>query len=507
MSWLRRAPIVILLLAIGSGAHAQDRQVFFGMLHSHTSLSDGKGMPEAAYDSAREAGLHFFALTEHNHGEAAGSDGVFLTPTNYAQLRQVADDKTEDGQFVAIYGQEVSTISKGNHQNVFFAPEIINMPNGDFRFLYEHWMPDHPDAVAIQLNHPNTGNKALTIDYGIDDYDESFSDLVNACDQYVALIEVVKGTIESTATDAPHVNGQYEDPYFFYLNQGFHVAPSVGGDEHKETWGKTMKARVGIWATELTRSGLEEAIRGRHCYATEDDNISVQLRIGEQIMGDAVALTGVEAVTVTVAFQDPDEAGAKHRVQLFYDDAIDGDRAKQVANLLLDAGVSETSLPVDAEPGGYLFAKVVQLTPEDGGVHADDTWTAPIWFVEAGMPLIAAAPMPAPTSEGAPAEISWEAAAEHVGETVKVRGKIVRVHNHEDRILFMNFSPEFRETLSLVIFRDHFEHFDPLVGADAIGERVLGKDVEVVGKITMFRNTQPQIVIRSPDQIISVEGE
>lgn len=504
---LRTLCLFACCLAFAAEATAQTRQVYFGMLHSHTSLSDGSGTPAEAYDSAKSAGLHFFALTEHNHPEAAGSDGIFLTPANYRDLIAIADSKTVDGQFVAIYGQEVSTISTGNHENVFFAPEIVDMPNGNFRYLYETWLPNHPDASFVQLNHPSRNGRTKK-DYGYDDYNQSFPDLLAACDRYVALIEVIKGTTESTATNSPHRDGQNEDDYLFYLNQGFHVAPSVGGDEHKKTWGRTMKARLGVWATELSRGGLEEAIRGRHCYATEDDSIQVQLSVGQAIMGSQVELTGSQSVQVTVRFHDPGEPTAMHRVQLFYDNAVGDSVAQVVENQLVAAGIAELTLPVTVQPGGYLFAKVVQITQEGNATHADDTWTAPLWFTQTGQELFAGGgPAPTPPTTPVPAVIDWSDARSYVGATVTVKGKVVRVHNHEDRILFINFSPDFRNTLSLVVYADDFEDFDPFEGVDALDTRLVGKVVEVKGKITLYQNSRPQMVLRTPDQILSVSDQ
>ncbi|WP_339908972.1 hypothetical protein [Symmachiella dynata] len=41
-----------------------------------------------------------------------------MTPQLYHDLKQAAHDHTVSGEFVAIFGQQVSTISKGNHINV-----------------------------------------------------------------------------------------------------------------------------------------------------------------------------------------------------------------------------------------------------------------------------------------------------------------------------------------------------------------------------------------------------
>ena len=57
--------------------------------------------------------------------------------------------------------------------------------------------------------------------------------------------------------------------------------------------------------------------------------------------------------------------------------------------------------------------------------------------------------------------VAWKAAGNHIWQVVTVSGKIIRAHNHEDRILFLNFDRD-RDKLSLVIFRDNFRDFDPI---------------------------------------------
>jgi histidinol phosphatase-like PHP family hydrolase len=116
------------LLISAAWCNAQEtRKVYFGLMHAHTSFSDGEGTPDDAYTMAKEASLDFFAITEHNHNQAVGNDDIFLTETLYDELQESAARHTVDGEFLAIWGQEVSTISKGNHENIFFASDITDM--------------------------------------------------------------------------------------------------------------------------------------------------------------------------------------------------------------------------------------------------------------------------------------------------------------------------------------------------------------------------------------------
>ena len=108
-----------LMMSLSQVANAQSLQVYFGNLHSHTSYSDGSDTPEEAYAHARDlAGLDFLAITEHNH--LPGANWIAATHQLYSgtastSLISTAERFNQDGQFIAIYGQEFSSISSGNH--------------------------------------------------------------------------------------------------------------------------------------------------------------------------------------------------------------------------------------------------------------------------------------------------------------------------------------------------------------------------------------------------------
>jgi hypothetical protein len=249
---LRLLMVVSLFQFLSRATEAQPLTVYRGLLHGHTSFSDGQGTPDEAFQMAKDAGLDFMACTEHNHDQAAGSDGVFLTPRLHEQLIEMAQDHTVDGEFIAIWGQEVSTISAGNHVNVFFTPKICDIGGGDFKTLYEEWLPDHPEVPFIQFNHPDfradqrrtTAAKKRNNDYGIDDYDKDFEKLLAASGRYVALIELIVGPAFSTSTGKLHQQGKHEADYLFYLNQdidllhqwGKTITTSHGESQQKREW-------------------------------------------------------------------------------------------------------------------------------------------------------------------------------------------------------------------------------------------------------------------------------
>src|SRR5690606_6888035 len=108
-------------------------------------------------------------------------------------LVEAADALDMPDECVTIYGQEFSTISQGNHVNVFDVSEVIDVPNGRFDLLLE-WMESHRDGggelALLQFNHPASGQRARR-DYGRDDFgDGGELAWLQAMPPHVSLIEV-----------------------------------------------------------------------------------------------------------------------------------------------------------------------------------------------------------------------------------------------------------------------------------------------------------------------------
>lgn len=97
-----------------------------GSAHAHSNLSDGTGSTKQELQAARDAGLDFFAVTDHNH--LAARDGIkpgdprlpdqqgipilAADPKAYKQQFKDAAAVSQDGQFVGLIGVEMGTIGK-----------------------------------------------------------------------------------------------------------------------------------------------------------------------------------------------------------------------------------------------------------------------------------------------------------------------------------------------------------------------------------------------------------
>ena len=381
-------------LAAACAPPAPPERVFFGNLHSHTAFSDGTGTPEDAYTRARDsAGLHFLAITDHNYPGSDGTgdrkDGVEMgrEPTLYTGPRPdaiilTARRMSEDGRFIALYGQEFSAQDSGNHMNVFEVDAVIDVPSGRFDSLVG-WMTARPEAQRhlpiVQLNHPVRYDRAD--EYGADDFDTPAT-WIATLDRFVRLIEVVNGPWAAPIQGPP--DEVMEADYRHFLNLGFHVAPTANQDNHYSNWGTVNDIRTGVVATALTRDAILAALRNRHAYATEDKNLEVVARVNGRLAGsiiDAIPAAGA-ALDVTLTIRDADEPDATYSVTVYSDAGPGGPAADSVASFPL-RGDSPARRPYRLDgvqfqgTGSYLYLRVTQTGPD---ARTDRAWLAPVWF-------------------------------------------------------------------------------------------------------------------------------
>jgi hypothetical protein len=391
--------------------------VYFGNLHSHTSYSDGSGTPTEAYRYARNvAHLDFLAVTEHNHSKAEQGipkdqqrkDGILIAKDHslydgaqQKSLISAAKKANVDNIFVAIYGQEFSTISSGNHVNVFEIGEVIDeveVPNGEFKVLLD-WVETKPDSqqlpAIVQFNHPSKQYRDRSIEYGFDDF-SSPKEWQDRMSQHVRLIEVLNGPGTKNATgQTPTVT---QSDYLYYLNEGFKLAPTGDQDNHWKNWGRSTEARTGVIADALTKPKILGALRNRHVYATEDKNLKLIFYVNGHLCGDIVSPPpeGSE-LNIQYSIVDEDEADANYKIEVFSDEP--GGDVATVVETITDHGNSppeNLKLIEDVHFTGehqYLFFKITQ-TDEDE--NSDRAWTAPVWL-EATAPV---SPMATATPSG-----------------------------------------------------------------------------------------------------------
>lgn len=411
---------LIALTLIFNSAFAQTYKVYTGLLHAHSSLSDGSGTPEEAFKMAKDAGLNFFALTEHNHDEADGSgdrnDGILISKDNnlYNGAKTVtvttnagkkiaikplikAAKDASNATFLALYGQEFSTISSGNHVNVIGIDEVLTVENGNYKELanlLDKLKADGKKIPVLQMNHPgvtadlfakNPDKKSFN-DYGVDEGDlgPHFKNVVARLDPYLSLIEILSGpALKKVIPKDYFYEKNHENDYFFYLKQGFHISPSAGQDNHYYNWGKGTDARVGVLATALTEKDLFDAFNNNRTFATDDKNLTAYFKANGNIMGSTINANEDSELDIEVIIDDKDEPTEEYTINV-YASTIKAENSLDATKSLASEGlISETEVTGNGtykvkgvmvpEGPSFVYIKVIQ---SDG----NRVWTAPVWL-------------------------------------------------------------------------------------------------------------------------------
>ena len=379
----------------GERAVAKAMKFWYGNIHAHTSEDSGENnIPESTHEEAflyamddTKGNLDFLAITPHNH---------LVKKRSYKNLQITTNDPKYyiPGKFVPIAGQEYSSISKGNHINVFELDAWINkyaVPNGEFKKLFDEFIPAHKTKMTFaQFNHPNSptfsGNEGR--EYGRDDYvgpDGSLERWIAATDPYVQVIEIVGAPYYQEATNRPHYDEKPSrvNAWLWALSKGWHLAPAANQDNHRRNWGSASDGRTVAISTALTRDSITDAFKERRVYASEDSTLQVTFKAGSSWMGSIVRKEDFGGFQVMA--HDPEEPDAEYMFELF-EGLIGGAALKHTSQpidkqILQDGKTSYFYRP-DARGGNYYFIRVTQSkTPSDHNGTEDNAWTAPIWIV------------------------------------------------------------------------------------------------------------------------------
>ena len=334
--------------------------LYFGDLHSHTSYSDGTGLPDDAYAMAKASGADFLAITDHYFP---------LKEVEWQATLESADRNTADGEFVGMAGYEYY-LPGINELNIYGSENLAPMSGltpgayyqGDrmtdysyLPWLYD-WIAQEPGAIG-QWNHPSSYGCPLIWDFFQFDY----------C---TAERDAGMGMIEC-------YNWGYRDAsYIKALDAGWHVMPTATEDDHYGDWISPLGIRTVLLAPSLTRDNLYEAMREGRGYATLDENLAIRFTVDGAVMGSDLATPGAVTYSASIEINDPDGAG----------DEITFIEIVSVGNETVwsYAPMSSEFVNLDIELDGgscprYFFVRVSTASPllkEAPGLTA---WTAPVW--------------------------------------------------------------------------------------------------------------------------------
>ncbi|MCA1808394.1 MAG: DUF3604 domain-containing protein [Kiritimatiellia bacterium] len=290
---------------------ARARKVYWGDIHIHSKLShDGQGAEPYGY--AREiSGLDFAGLADHFQA---------LGPVGYRVLSESAEKANVPGVFVTIPGDERNPGELTGHHNVYFRDmpmlernQAIQQPGAalpanSFTRLHEldpaevMLVPHHTGISFYDLLKQGIGNAVdwdACDDRGLRPVMEIYSH--HGQSECYAPQHLLAYEYNRMRNPERRTNTSVPGPYYAqdYWMAGKRIGVIGSSDEHSGQGGRSHGGVAAVFAGELTRSGVFDALRSKRCYATTGERILLEFSVdglemgmsGQRAPGDRLEIT------------------------------------------------------------------------------------------------------------------------------------------------------------------------------------------------------------------------
>jgi hypothetical protein len=320
----------------GGGGTPTAYKIYVGQTHAHSSLSKkshdfvGTDGPAAGFMKAKAAGADFYFITDH-------VDFSPISPADFAMVKAAAEAAT-DATFVAAAGIEFH-LSIHNEVNSFaidLDADHVGKATKVTGYQYADYLKMKYPGAFMQWTHPL--RSGLT--------NHTYSGRTAERDEVIALLELLN------EDDDP-----MESAYHQALDQGWHIGPAAGHDNHGEKW-FTLGTRTGVLATSLTRENIYDGLRQSRVFCSQDSKIRVWYDINGTVMGGTTPTAGAYTATVKI------EGSTATKVEIVT-------KAGKVVTSGAPANGVWTADLTGVTAGGFYYARLTS----GGG----KTWTAPVW--------------------------------------------------------------------------------------------------------------------------------
>lgn len=346
--------------------------LYWGDLHVMTGVSAGLGPPADALRYARDCSLLDFSSV--NDGDDCEQ---YFSDEEWHETRQAVRDLYEPGRFVTFLGSEYHERKVAGDKNIVYRDD--NAP----LLRWSDLPGEQPEALWQAL----AGRKALTIPHHTTSGSGMYRPFDFRNDEYQRLVEIysVWGNSECAGCDRPNFWSfllNWDNSVQSALNRGLRLGIVASSDSHDGRPGNSdwLRLRRGVfngftavWAPELTRNAVFDALFARRCYATTGSRILLRFSANAQPMGSELQA---------------------EETREFHVEAIGTDRIAEV--VLIRNGEPLHTRPADSEAVCLDFCddepfETVARTGDDGRpfvyyyvrvrqADGELAWSSPVWF-------------------------------------------------------------------------------------------------------------------------------
>jgi hypothetical protein len=326
-----------------------------GDMHRHTDISFDGDLDGSIWDFYRytidAAGFEYSALTDHNSGD----DSEYL----WWVIQKSNDLFYARGRFTPLYGYERSLRFPNGHRNLVFAQRGV-------RTLARSKEEEAGTEGAAKLYQYLRRNQGLAMSHttgtvmGTDwrDNDPELEPLVEIYQGDRMSYEHEGAPRAPRGADKTTQPGGYAAEGFVWnaWAKGYKLGVQASSDH-----ASTHVSYACLLVESATREGLLEAIRRRHAYAATD-NIVLDFRVNDHLMGEAIEAQGPPRATCRVQ-----GTGPIAKIELVKSN-------QYIYSVKPNRETAEfTYVDKDARPGeSYYYVRVEQA---DGQL----AWSSPVW--------------------------------------------------------------------------------------------------------------------------------
>ncbi len=269
-------------------------KLFWGDLHNHCNITYGHGDMRDAFEAAKGQ-LDFVSVTPHamwpdipGRNDPRLSWVIDYHTSAFKRLRAGGYDKyvrmtneyNKEGEFLTFIGYEAHSMEHGDHVALNYD---LDAPLVECTSIEDWKRKAKGHKVFITPHHMGyqTGYRGYNWKFFTEGDQTPFVEMYSR-----------HGLAETDQGDYPYLHDmgprQWEGTILYGLEQGHKFGLIGSTDQHSGYPGSYGDGRVGVLAPFLTRDAVWEALRTRHVCCATGDNIKIDFRVNDAMMGDVV---------------------------------------------------------------------------------------------------------------------------------------------------------------------------------------------------------------------------
>jgi Protein of unknown function (DUF3604) len=263
-----------------------EHRLYWGDLHVHSTAWDGQLTPEECYKYASDvAGLDFAVVSEHVMG---------LTDDDWEAIKRAAKKYNVPREFVTFLAFEWR--NSHGHRNVYFRDG--NQPRFVDENIKKLWKFLN-DKEAMIIGHPHIANDDAAKRFNWDSHNPKYERVAEVCSCVGHCERFANPGMKS---NVPSTGRYVQDA----LARGHKLGMIASTDSHSSHAGKIHGygwegAITGVYAKELTRESLWEALWNRRCYGTTGVRIILDFKLNGHDMGKEIFAENNRKIEVRVS--------------------------------------------------------------------------------------------------------------------------------------------------------------------------------------------------------------